>query len=103
MIIALSLGIPLVRSYARRMETKQSDALPSGEVISRLNRIEQAIEAIATEVERIAEGQRFTTKLLSKDNTKSLSEPVANAAAVSAPGSQPAQQGTVLVEAARRP
>ena len=31
----------------------------------RLARIENAVEAIAVEVERIAEGQRFTTKLLS--------------------------------------
>jgi hypothetical protein len=31
---------------------------------ARLRRIEQAIEAIAIEVERIGEGQRFTTRLL---------------------------------------
>jgi hypothetical protein len=31
---------------------------------ARLQRIEQAIEAMAIEVERISEGQRFTTKLL---------------------------------------
>jgi hypothetical protein len=30
----------------------------------RLQRVEMAIEAIAVEVERISEGQRFTTKLL---------------------------------------
>lgn len=32
----------------------------------RLSRIEQAIDAMAVEVERISEGQRFTTKLLSE-------------------------------------
>jgi hypothetical protein len=31
----------------------------------RMARLEQAVEAIALEVERISEGQRFTTKLLS--------------------------------------
>jgi hypothetical protein len=31
----------------------------------RLERVEQAVEAIAIEVERISEGQRFVTKLLS--------------------------------------
>ena len=31
----------------------------------RLARVEQAVEAIAIEVERISEGQRFVTKLLS--------------------------------------
>lgn len=32
----------------------------------RLTRIEQAIDTIAVETERISEGQRFTTKLLSE-------------------------------------
>jgi len=32
----------------------------------RLARLEQAVESIAIEVERISEGQRFTTKLLSE-------------------------------------
>ncbi|MGI9089612.1 MAG: hypothetical protein ACR2GG_00755 [Gemmatimonadaceae bacterium] len=109
MIIALSLGVPLVRSYTRRMEAKpHGGALPSGEVITRLDRIEQAIEAMATEVERIAEGQRFTTKLLSSDNARSLHAPLAvpGPAAASAPPSperNATPQGTILVEAARRP
>ena len=33
---------------------------------ARLARIEQAVDAIAVEAERITEGQRFTTKLLSE-------------------------------------
>jgi hypothetical protein len=36
------------------------------EVARRLERMEQALEAVAIEVERISEGQRFTTKLLSE-------------------------------------
>ena len=35
------------------------------EVSSRLERMEQAIDSIAVEIERISEGQRYTTKLLS--------------------------------------
>ncbi len=35
----------------------------------RLERIEQALEAVAVEVERISEGQRFVTKLLA-DRTR---------------------------------
>ena len=40
---------------------------PSSVVVDedRMARLEQAVEAIALEVERISEGQRFTTKLLS--------------------------------------
>jgi hypothetical protein len=33
--------------------------------------MEQAIEAVAIEVERISEGQRFTTKLLSEGKSAS--------------------------------
>ena len=36
------------------------------EVTDRLEKMDQALEAIAIEVERISEGQRFTTKLLSE-------------------------------------
>jgi hypothetical protein len=36
------------------------------EIASRLDRMEQAIDSIAVEVERISEGQRFTTRLLSE-------------------------------------
>lgn len=38
----------------------------SPEQDARLRRIEQAVETIAIEVERIGEGQRFTTKLLAE-------------------------------------
>ena len=40
-------------------------AIPS-DVSARLERIEQAVDAIAIEMERVSEGQRFTTKLLSE-------------------------------------
>lgn len=35
-------------------------------LMERLDRMEQAIQAIAIETERIAEGQRFTTRLLAR-------------------------------------
>lgn len=44
-------------------------ALPQGdlkEICDGLVRMEQAIDAIAIEVERLSEGQRFTTRLLSE-------------------------------------
>lgn len=54
---------PLVQAIARRMEQKSAPRVPS-DVTTRLERMEQAIDAIAVEVERISEGQRFTTRLL---------------------------------------
>jgi hypothetical protein len=48
---------------ARRAEQERGTL--GRETEERLARIEYAMEAIAVEVERISEGQRFTTKLLS--------------------------------------
>jgi hypothetical protein len=103
MILGIVLGIPLVRSYTKRVESRPSrDALPTGELFTRLDRIEQSIEAMATEVERIAEGQRFTTKLLSEVRT-SAPAALAAPAPAQAPAAPPMQpDGTVLSEAARR-
>jgi hypothetical protein len=56
---------PIARAFARRLERKPVEQLP-GHVDDRLERMEQAIDAIAEQVERVAEGQRFTTKLLSE-------------------------------------
>lgn len=100
MVLGICLGIPLVRSYTRRVEMRPRESLPSGELITRLDRIEQAVEAMATEVERIAEGQRFTTKLLSEGRASPPSAIAAPPAASPAPRMQP--DGTVLSEAARR-
>jgi hypothetical protein len=60
------IGAPIARAIARRIEYGVRGATPSlpNDVGDRLERMEQAIDAIAVEVERIAEGQRFTSKLL---------------------------------------
>ncbi len=100
MLLGIVLGVPLVRSYTKRVEMRPREALPSGEMITRLDRIEQAIEAMATEVERIAEGQRFTTKLLSEVRSAPAAIAAPQPAAAAAPVMQP--DGTVLSEAARR-
>jgi high-affinity K+ transport system ATPase subunit B len=39
------------------------------ELMQRIERIEQVVEATAIEVERISEGQRFTTRLLRESRT----------------------------------
>jgi hypothetical protein len=62
-VIILSIGIPLVRALARKWERQPTRLPMPAEVEQRLARIEHAVDAIAIEVERISEGQRFTTKL----------------------------------------
>lgn len=65
-IMVLALGIPLVRAYVRRMaETPASPRVPV-DLDARLDRIEAMVETVAVEVERLSEGQRFTTRLLSE-------------------------------------
>jgi len=66
MIITLALGVPYVRGLVRRWEKSASAPPIPADVTGRLERIEHAIEAVAVEVERISEGQRFTTKLLAE-------------------------------------
>lgn len=55
----------LFRALGKRWErgAQQPAAIPA-ETAMRLQRIEQAVDSIAIEVERISEGQRFTAKLL---------------------------------------
>lgn len=40
---------------------------------ARIERMEQAIDAIAIEIERISENQRFTTRLLAKREDRAIS------------------------------
>jgi len=55
------------------MKHRRGKQLPSpdllhrlDEIADRMNRIETAVDATAIEVERISEGQRFTTRLLAE-------------------------------------
>lgn len=52
--------------FSRRRYDGAGDPAASSLADSRLSRLEHAVDAIALEVERISEGQRFTTKLLSE-------------------------------------
>jgi len=66
-VTAIALGIPIVRALSRRFLAPRpvAPALPA-EVLERLERIEQAVDSIAIEVERVSEGQRYTTRLMTE-------------------------------------
>lgn len=64
--IILAIGVPLARAHTKRIDAESRQPRIPGEVAERLERMEHALEAVAIEVERISEGQRFTTKLLSE-------------------------------------
>jgi hypothetical protein len=65
-IAIIIIGLPLARAFARRLDRRGGTAQVSNEVSSQLAHLNQAVDAIALEVERISEGQRFTARLLSE-------------------------------------
>ena len=58
--------ISTIATVSRAVTQRQRAAtnLPNEEVLRRLERIEQSVEVTAIEVERLAEANRFLTKLL---------------------------------------
>jgi hypothetical protein len=66
--LVIAVAFPLAIAYARRIwRGKPSATAAQADAIApRLDRLEQAVEAIAIEVERVAEGQRFVTKVLAE-------------------------------------
>ena len=73
--VIVALGFFATLTYIVRLITlgavsyrRQDVAASKGLMVDedRMARLEQAVETIALEVERISEGQRFTTKLLSE-------------------------------------
>jgi hypothetical protein len=66
--------LPLSIAYARRIWKRGGQivaALPK-EIADRLARVEQTVEATAIEVERIGEGQRFMTRVLTEHSPSAL-------------------------------
>ena len=64
-VIVVTIGWPLARAMARRIDRKSNAPSVPLEVAQRMERMEHALDAMAVEIERISEGQRFTTRLLS--------------------------------------
>lgn len=79
-IVITVLGLPLVRVLARRLDRRDPVSSTTLSAIEdRLSRLEAGVDAIAVEVERISEGQRFTTKLLAERVSGTASVPPAGA------------------------
>ena len=65
-VAVIIIGLPLARAFARRMDRRTGQGQVPPEISSQLSHLNQAVDAIALEVERISEGQRFTARLLSE-------------------------------------
>jgi hypothetical protein len=68
-ILSVFVLFPIAISIARNIWRRGSlppSARPDRDSAPRLERMEQAMDAIAIEIERVSEGQRFVTRLLSE-------------------------------------
>lgn len=71
-VFFITVLFPLSVAYARRVWRRGGAgvaALPS-ELMERMARLDQAVDSIAIEVERIGEGQRFMTRVLTDGSAK---------------------------------
>lgn len=65
-LVCCVVGFPIARAIGRWIDRRGTSVTVPREVTTRLTAIEQAVESVAVEVERISEGQRYTTRLLSE-------------------------------------
>ena len=73
-IFIVVVFFPLSIAYARRIWRRSAKAvmeLPK-ELYERFTRLEQAVDAIAVEVERVGEGQRYVTNLMAEGGQRAL-------------------------------
>lgn len=67
--VLLPMSIAMAIRMIRRPVRNQKEMSPA--VDDRLTRLEQSIDAIAIEMERVSEGQRYVTRLLASDKVAS--------------------------------
>jgi hypothetical protein len=67
---AMVISFRMLLRHKEKMASLRPDAGRTFELEARLERIEQAVDTIALEMERIGEGQRFVTKLLAERPTQ---------------------------------
>ena len=63
--VIIIVGLPIARAIGRWMDRRGTPAPVNAELAAQITRIEQAVDTMAVEVERISEAQRFQAKLLS--------------------------------------
>ncbi len=83
-IAALTAGTlifrPLFKALGSRLERRHETPVEIPDFAPRMDRMEQAIEAIAVEVERISEGQRYVTKQMHEMRALPAPNPLAQPA-----------------------
>jgi hypothetical protein len=67
MIAVIALGVPIVRALARRFDRKTENMkLGGANMEHQLRQLQDSVDSMAIEIERISESQRFTSKLMAE-------------------------------------
>src|SRR5687768_12960588 len=73
-ILSTFIGLPMVIvSYLKWKHQAKGSGIPleaAARIEARMERIEQAIDTVALETERVAEGQRWLTKVLTEQSAR---------------------------------
>ena len=66
-IAVIALGVPIVRALARRFDRKTENLKVGGaDMEHQLRQLQDSVDSMAIEIERISESQRFTAKLMAE-------------------------------------
>lgn len=67
-VLAAAVGVTVIWTRSRRRATPRNANVVQrlDEVMARLSQLESAVDASAVEIERVAEGQRFTARILAE-------------------------------------
>jgi hypothetical protein len=69
------VGYPLARAFGRRIDRKtEFKSLRGPDLTPHIQQLQESVDAMAIELERISEGQRFTAKLLADRSAHALEE-----------------------------
>ena len=63
MVAVIIIGLPIARAVSRYFDRRASSPALNPEITAQLQRIEQAVDTMAIEVERISEAQRYMVRL----------------------------------------
>jgi len=69
-VVIMVLGFPVVRLITKWLEPRPVPPKELSNISGLLEKIEAAVDAIAVEVERISESQRFTARLQSEQQAR---------------------------------
>ena len=70
-IVSIFVLFPIAFAFARNIWKRTADgpaakSMPNDDLVRRMAELQQSMDSMAVEIERIAEGQRFVTKLMSE-------------------------------------